>query len=103
MEEPDHTSTYEPDKDAIDASAAGSLCASAEAGSRAAPADIGESLSRLIARFGREQDLILRPLRLMLLTAELGSSVNKWNRAHGLVESGVSQQPEGIAAAKTFS
>ena len=103
MERSDETSMHEPDKAAIDASQPGSMTITADATARVQSSVFGEALSRLLQRIQKEDKLVLSPLRLVLLTAQLGNVVTRWQRALGLPEAGVSQQPEGIAVAKTMS
>jgi hypothetical protein len=67
------------------------------------PAVGAESFFALVRRVENEHALVLIPLRLILVTANLGEAVNCWNRALGLPESGVSQQPEGVVAGKHMS
>jgi hypothetical protein len=68
-----------------------------------APAVGAESFFGLVRRVENEHALLLMPLRLILVVANLGEAVNCWNRALGLPESGVSQQPEGVVAGKQMS
>ena len=103
MEQPDDTSTHEPDKAAVDASPPGSLTISADSSARVQSSAFGEALSQLLQRFQNEDAIVLTPLRLVVLTAELGNVVSRWQRALGLPEAGISQQPEGTAVAKTMS
>lgn len=93
----------EPDKAAIDASLPGSITISAEASARVEASAFGDALLRLIQRLQNEDGLVLSPLRLVLVTRELGNAVIRWQRALGLPEAGVSQHPEGGAVAKTLS
>jgi hypothetical protein len=103
MEQSDETSTREPDKAAIDASQPGSMTISADASAHVQASAFGDALLRLLQRIQKEDALVLSPLRLVLLTAELGNVVSRWQRALGLPEAGVSQQPEGTAVGKTMS
>ncbi|MGP8174232.1 MAG: hypothetical protein ACLP7O_06745 [Terracidiphilus sp.] len=103
MEQPDETSKRGTDKAAIDASLPGSMTISADASARVAPADFEEALGRLFQSMGNDHALVLSPLRLVLLTAELGNAVGRWQSALGLPKAGVSQQPESVAVAKTIS
>lgn len=103
MEQPDETSTHEPDKAAVDASLPGSLTISADSSARIQSSAFGEALSPLLQRFQNEDAIVITPLRLVVLTAELGNVVSRWQRALGLPEAGISQQPEGTAVAKTMS
>ena len=58
---------------------------------------------RLFQRIQNEHALRLSPLRLVVLTAELGEAASRWQRALGLLEVGVSKQPEWNPVAKTIS
>jgi len=67
------------------------------------PEAIAQALVGLIDRVQTESHLNLQPLRLIQVTANLGEAANFWNRALGLPETGVSQQPEGVVAGKHMS
>jgi hypothetical protein len=67
------------------------------------PAVGAESIFGLVQRVEKDHALLLMPLRLILVTANLEEAVNCWNRALGLPETGVSQQPEGVVAGKHMS
>jgi hypothetical protein len=103
MEQPDKTSTQPPDKAAIDAAPPGSMTIHADASARVQASAFGEALLPLLQRIQNENALVLSPLRLVLLTAELGNMVSRWQHALGLPQAGVSQQPEGTAVGKTMS
>jgi len=103
MEQAGNTSASEPDKAAIDASEPGSLTISADSSARIAPSFVSEAFLQLQQRIEKKNGLVLSPLRLVLLTAELPNAVRRWQRSLSLPESSVSQQPEGSAVAKTFS
>lgn len=103
MEQPNEITTHEPDKAAVDASLPGSMTISADASARVQSSAFGDALLRLLQRFQNDDAIVLTPLRLVVLTAELGNVVSRWQRALGLPEAGVSQQPEGAAVAKTMS
>ena len=91
----------EIDKAQIDASTPGSMTISLHSSARCPePAVVAESLLQLVQRAQREHDLMLDPLRLILVTANLGEVVNSWNRELGLPESGASSQAEGVAVGK---
>jgi hypothetical protein len=62
-----------------------------------------ESFYGLVRCVENQHALLLMPLRLILVTANLAEAVNCWNRALGLPETGVSKQPEGVVAAKHMS
>lgn len=62
-----------------------------------------KSFSGLVQRMESEHGLLLTPLRLILVTANIGEAVNCWNRSLGLPETGVSQQAEGVVAGKHMS
>jgi hypothetical protein len=64
------------------------------------PAVVAKSLLGLVQRVQTEHALLLDPLRLILVTANLGEAVNFWNRELGLPESGVSNQAEGSVVGK---
>src|ERR1035441_10529792 len=64
------------------------------------PAVVAKSLLGLVQRVQTEHALLLNPLRLILVTANLGEAVNFWNRELGLPESGVSNQAEGSVVGK---
>src|ERR1017187_5925457 len=91
------------DKNAVDASAPGSLTISMDPSTRAdlQPAIIGEALHRVIQN--AKPPLFLGPLRLVIVTAEIGEAAKYWQRALGLPEAGTSDQPEGKAAGKHVS
>lgn len=103
MEVPDKISTLEMDKSAIDGSLPGSMMISADVSARVEPSAFREAFLRLLERIQNDGVLLVSPLRAVLLTAELGNAVRRWQRSLGLPESGVSQQPEGNAVAKTMS
>jgi hypothetical protein len=102
MELQDETSRQETDKAAVDASLAGSITISTD-GCAIDPAAFWQALLPLLQSMQNEDRLALKPLRLVVLTAKLGDTVGRWQRALGQAEAGVSQQPEGSAAAKTMS
>jgi hypothetical protein len=103
MEQPIQTSMREMNKTEIDVSPPGSLMISADASTSVKPVTCVEAFDRTLLRIRNEHALVLGPLRLILLTAELGNAVRRWQRALGLPEAGVSQQPEGVAVAKSMS
>jgi hypothetical protein len=93
MEQSDETSTREPDKAAIDASQPGSMTISADASAHVQASAFGDALLRLLQRIQKEDALVLSPLRLVLLTAELGNVVSRWQRALGLPELQLASAP----------
>lgn len=103
MEAPDPSSTYEQDKAAIDASPPGSMVISADASSGIVPSAFRETVSQWLERLQSEEALVIVPLRAMLVTADLGKAVSRWQRTLGQPEAGVSRQPEGTAVAKMMS
>jgi hypothetical protein len=54
------------------------------------PQTIADALLGLVDRVHTESDVILQPLRLILVTANLAEAANVWNRELGLPEAGVS-------------
>lgn len=102
MEKQIQASMREMNKTEIDSSSPGSLTITADASS-IRPVGCVDVLGRILLRIRNEHALVLGPLRLILLTAELGNAVRRWQCALGLPESGISQQPEGIAVAKHIS
>ncbi len=86
----------------IDASAPGITIAT-DVSSELEPTMVSDAFSRLVQRVHTDQGLLLRPLRLVLLTGQLNDAVIRWESALGLPEAGVSKQPEGIPGAKTMS
>jgi hypothetical protein len=102
MEQSHEITTHEMDKTAIDASPLGitvSVHSSARCGNFR-PDVVADSLSRLFQRVRNEHAIDLSPLRLVQVTARLGEAVSHWERAIGLPESGLSNQPEGVVAGK---
>ncbi len=102
MKQQDVPSRQALDKAAVDASPAGSMTISTDS-CAIDPAAFGQILAPLLEKMQKEDGLALNPLRLVLLTANLGDTVRRWQRALGLAEAGVSQQSGGSAAAKTMS
>ena len=102
MEQQDGPLQQEIGKAAVDASPIGSMTISTD-GCAIDPAAFAQVLAPLLEKMQKEDGLALNPLRLVVLTANLGDTVGRWQRAMGLAEAGVSQQPGGIAAAKTMS
>jgi len=91
------------DKKAIDDAPAGSITISAEPSARVDLKAFWEWLSRYLERVRAQGiSLALVPLRLVLLTNDLGASVKYWQSQLGEPQSGTSEQPEGVAVAKTF-
>ncbi len=70
---------------------------------RVQQAAVADPLLRLCQRVQEKHALLLNPLRLVVVTAELGETVSYWQRALGLPEAGVSKQPEGVVAGKYIS
>lgn len=94
----------EIDKGQVDASPPGDITVSLHSSARCSqPNAVAESLWELVGLMESEHALLLKPLRLILVTAGIGDAVNHWNRALGLPESGVSQHPEGVVAGKHMS
>jgi len=103
MAQPFEISTQGVNKTEIDLSLPGSMIISADDSARFKPAAFVEPLESILKKLKNEHALVLNPLRLILLTAELGNAVTRWQRALGVPEAGVSQQPEGLAVAKSMS
>jgi hypothetical protein len=74
MEQAGNRSTPEPDKAAIDASQPG-FTISADSSARVAPSAVSGALLQLLQRTAEKDRLLLSPLRLVLLTAELPNVV----------------------------
>jgi hypothetical protein len=104
MEQPQEPTLCGMDKAQIDLSPQGiDVIIQSWLGAAPEPAVGAESLVELVRCVESEHALLLMPLRLILVTANLAAAVNCWNRALGLPETGVSQQPEGVVAAKNMS
>jgi hypothetical protein len=67
------------------------------------PAVVADALGRLIQRVTTEHVVDFSPLRLVLVTGELGEEVTRWQRALGMPVSGVSNPPGGTVAGKHMS
>ena len=94
----------EIDKAQIDTAPPGAMTISIHSSARCPdPAAVAESLLCLVHRVQSEHDLLLIPLRLILVTGNLGEAVSSWQRALGLPEAGVSKQTEGVAVGKHMS
>ncbi len=91
------------DKTTIDSSQIGTLTISTDASVHIQTDAADEALWRLYQKIQDDCALILNPLRLILITANLGEIVCRWQSALGLPESGLSSQPEGFAMGKTLS
>jgi len=102
MERQDEISRQEMDKAAIDALRVGSRTISTD-GCAIDPAAFWQALLPLLECMQKEYGLALKPLRVMVVTAKLGDTVDRWQHGLGLPEAGISNQPEGSAAAKTMS
>jgi hypothetical protein len=96
-------STRKVDKAEIDASPPGSMTIRADSSARVKPANCAQSLNQMLESMQSEHALVLNPLRLILVTGEVGNTVVRWQRALGLPEAGVSEQREGVAVAKHMS
>jgi hypothetical protein len=92
-------------KEQVDASPLGRLTISIHSSARCqqSPQAIVDSLSQLLQRVQNECALYIDPLRLILVTADIGQAVITWQKALGLPEAGVSQQPEGVVGGKHMS
>ncbi len=75
----------------------------AERGCQADPEAIRGPLTDFISRTQTEQGLVLSPLRVIIMTSEVGESVRWWQAGLGLQVSGVSSHPEGAAVGKVLS
>jgi len=91
------------DKKAIDEALPGSLTISAELSVRVDSKAFWEWLSHFMEQ-ARTQgvSLALAPLRLVLLTRDLSAAAKSWQLQLGKPQAGTSEQPEGVAVAKTF-
>jgi hypothetical protein len=92
--------TREIDKTDVDQCPLGSLMIRADTSNRLRLDVAGQPLLQLCQRIQNEHDLCLNPLRLFLLTADLAETASRWQRALGMPEAGVSNQPEGVAVSK---
>jgi hypothetical protein len=59
------------------------------------PQAIAQALQGLVDRVQAERHMVLQPLRLILITANLAEAANFWNRELGLPEAGVSDGAVG--------
>ena len=83
------------DKAFIDAYSPGIRIVFNSATGEHSPQAIAHALLGLMERVQSENHLVLQPLRLIQLTANLGEAVNFWNRELGLPEAGVSSGAMG--------
>jgi hypothetical protein len=103
MEQPEGRREHVVDKATIDDSQLGNLIISSDASVRIQADAADEALWQLYQEIQGNCALVLNPLRLILITANLGEVVSRWQGELGLPESGLSSQPEGIAMGKTMS
>jgi hypothetical protein len=83
------------DKAAVDASLPGPVTISTDSSAHVELSTFADAFSCLFQRVQGEHGLVLHPLRLVLVTADLGNVTRRWQRAVGQPESGASEQPEG--------
>ena len=87
----------------VDDSAPETVMIGADASARIRPDVAAPAISVLCQRIQNENELQLRALRLILLTANLGQASNFWEQELGIPQVGVSNQAEGVAVGKNFS